>query len=222
MKKIIIVILFWPVTNYFVFAQTKALTGNARSQISDYQIQVAPGRLTLIDLGAPLKSKPWLANNKLARVYTLFNKKNNSSILVVQGISDSGACDLTADTESGIVNVLITAKSSPGNDLIMDPNRSSIIDNKNFFQLNSYRTALIKLKSKIDEFVLAGDPDLIKCKAIFDFYDPNFLKSFALSGSNTVGKTDIVIATELGIIKFELEVNTNENQHNNIIDFSTY
>jgi hypothetical protein len=34
------------------------------------------------------------------------------------------------------------------------------------------------------------------------------------------GKTDIVIATQEGIIKFELEVSNNEMAHDGIIDFS--
>ncbi len=223
MKKIIIIlVLLSQLASISPQANAQVFEVNASSQISDYTISVAPGRITLIDFGTKLRSQPWLVNNKLARIYPLNNKKNNTSILAVQGLSDSGSCDLTADTEAGLFNIQIVARPSPGADLIIDEDRSSIIDNKNLFQINSNRTALIKLSSKIDEFVLAGDPELLKCRPIFDFYDSRFLKSFALSGSNTLGKTDLVIATEKGIIKFEIEVNTNENQHNNIIDFSDY
>lgn len=223
MKKIIIILVFLSqIASVCPPVEALVFEVNASSQISDYTISVAPGRITLIDLGAKLRSQPWLVNSKLARIYPLNNKQLDSSILAVQGLSSSGSCDLTADTEAGLVNIHIIAKPTPGMDLIIDKNRSSIIDNKNLFQINSNRTALIKLSSKIDEFVLAGDPELLKCRPIFDFYDSKFLKSFALSGSNTLGKTDLVIATEKGIIKFEIEVNTNENQHNNIIDFSDY
>jgi len=221
MKKIIIILIFLsPLAGIYSRVSAQVFEVNARSQISDYTISIAPGRITLIDLGAKLKSQPWLVNNKLARIYQLNNRLNNSTVLAVQGLSSTGTCDLTADTEAGLINIQIVAKASPGADLIINQSRSSILDNENLFQINSNRTALIKLSSKIDEFVLAGDPELVKCKPIFDFYDSKFLKSFALSGSNTLGKTDIVIATEKGIIKFELEVNTNEKQHNNIIDFS--
>jgi len=104
MKKIIIFCIFFSQLGSLSFhASAKVFEVNARSQISDYQISVAPGRITLIDLGTELKSQPWLVNNKLARIYLLTNIKNSSSVLALQGLSDSGSCDLVLDTEEGVL-----------------------------------------------------------------------------------------------------------------------
>lgn len=217
MKKIIFILAISCLLNS---AQAESLRINLKSELNGNEVFVSPGRITLIELGAPIKSQPWLVNKKIARVYVLHNPQKNQSVIALQGLSDKGSSDLTVRTDSGIINILINARSAPGEDLIIDKNHSSIINNKNYQSINTNRTALVKLAEPINEYVLAGDPDMVSCRAVFDSHDPNFLKSFALAGLSEMGKTDIVIATQEGIIKFELEVSNNEMAHDGIIDFS--
>lgn len=218
MKLLTLIILYTLVTENVCLATYQA---QIISTPPSPRIQISPGRITLIDLGSIINGHVWLTNPQLARIYSLSGLADEQarSIIAIQGLQDQGATDLTISTEAGIKQFHLIVGKNPGVDFICNRERSRILSNNQTYTIHPSRATIIDLPAPVNEYVLAGDPSLIKLKQVVDFYHQNFLKTFALASSTTQGVTDIVIATNKGIIKFTLEIQGAQHEHTNHISF---
>lgn len=178
-------------------------------------LKVAYGKLSLIDLGSLLMNDVTVLDDSLVRVYTLsgLKEEEKKSVIAIQGLKSKGETDLTARTAAGIFQFHLILGNSR-EDLIMDPDnsRTKILDNK--FPISLGRLSLVSCPSHINEYVLAGNPNLIELRQVVTDNDPEFLKTFALASKNVRGRTDIVIASKSGVYKFELDIGSKEHSEN--------
>ncbi len=186
-------------------------------------LSVGYGRLSLIDLGSLITAKPLVVNEQLARVYELsgLDMESDKSILAIQGLKDSGETDLTVDTEAGIKQFHLVLNAAETDDLLLVPKlaRSNIVMQK--YYLATERSSVVRMPAHINEYVLAGNPNLLNLKQVKDYYDAEFLKVFAFVTNTKAGETDVVIPTRKGVYKFTIEVGDDENlQHNDFIDIN--
>ncbi len=189
-------------------------------------LRVGYGRLSLIDLGSLINAKPLIVDETLVRAYELsgLDTENDKSIIVLQGLKDSGETDLTVDTQTGIKQFHLILNANNGDDLVMDPKLSRSYIVREPYLLAKSRSSIIKMPTHINEYVLAGNPNLVSLKQVKDYYDQDFLKIFALVTNINEGLTDIVIPTRRGVYKFVVDIgrmNDENIQHNTFIDFAS-
>jgi hypothetical protein len=179
-------------------------------------LKVAYGKLSLIDLGSLIQNEPIILDDSLVRVQTLsgLNEEDKKSILILQGLKEDGSTDLTVRTASGIYQFHIVLDPDKRDDLIMNPlnAKSKILKSK--FPLSKNRMTLVSLPKHINEYVLAGNTNLISLKQVVTDEDPEFLKTFALTTANSYGSTDIVVASKSGVYKFEVEIGNGDHTEN--------
>jgi len=179
-------------------------------------LKVAYGKLSLIDLGSLIQNEPIVLNDSLIRVHTLsgLKEEEKKSILILQGLKEKGSTDLTVRTASGIYQFHIILDPEKREDLIINPlnAKSKILKSK--FPLNKNRMTLVSLPKHINEYVLAGNPNIISLRQVVTDEDPEFLKTFALTSGNNYGRTDIVVASKSGVYKFEIEIGNDSHTEN--------
>ncbi len=185
------------------------------------RIQLARGHLSLIDLGALITSKSINYDQSKLNLYKLSGMydENDKSIVVAQALVNKGSCDLNIKTESGLKQLHLILTESNGEDFSFDPSRSRSRIYSEPIKIAKTRSTVIRLPTHINEYVLIGDPDLVKFEHINDFYDKDFLKSFALLAGDKQAKTDLVIASRHKVYKVPLEV-VNGNEHMPFVDFT--
>jgi hypothetical protein len=188
-------------------------------------MKVGYGRLSVIDLGSLINAKPLVTDEKLVRIYEVsgLDAENDKSIIIVQGLKDSGETDLTVDTQTGIKQFHLILEAGDGEDIILNPRLSRNTISSEAFTLDLGRSTVIQMPAHINEYVLAGNPNLVNLKQIKDYYDQDFLKIFAINTNTNKGLTDLVVPTCNGVYKLTLDIGgiNNENlQHNSFIDFS--
>ncbi len=202
------------------------INSNAEAQ----SIRIGYGRLSLIDLGSLINAKPLVVNEALIKVYELsgLDAESDKSIIAIQGLQASGETDLTVDTQTGIKSFHLILENTAGEDLILDPRLARNYIIKSPYLLAQGRSSIVKMPAHINEYVLAGNPNLVSLKQVKDYYDDEFLKVFALVTNTNAGLTDIVIPTRRGVYKFTLDIvrtnnETNDEniQHTAFIDFSS-
>jgi hypothetical protein len=171
-------------------------------------LNIAKGKISLIDLGSLISAEPILSNKEIARLYQLsaLEDENHKNILAVQGIKEFGESDLSIKTSSGIYQFHLNSGKDSG-DLILDPNNSKLINHPQTIELMPNRSSLVRLSQPINEYVLCGNPDLLELKQVVDYYDPDFLKVFLLSTKALEGETDLVIATAANLHKLKIKIN---------------
>lgn len=171
-------------------------------------LEVAYGKLSLIDLGVFIKNEVLVFDESLIRVYALsgFNNENNKTVIAVQGLKPYGDTDLIVNTESGIYQFHVTLDPEQRNDIIMNPYHSSVVIFDKVFQTRTGRLTLVSLGSHINEYVLAGNPNLVSLRQIVADNDNQFLKTFALIMNGYADSTDIVVAAKSGVYKFTVDI----------------
>lgn len=184
-------------------------------------IKLGYGRISLIDLGALINSRPVIVNENLVHAYPLsgLDDEKDKTIIALQGLSDNGETDLTLSTSSGVYQFHIVIDDNQGEDFIAYPQLSRIKVMPQDYKLSTNRSTIIALPKHINEYVLAGNPNLINVKQIKDYYDKDFLKTFALNTNVNHGLTDLVMATRDGVYKITVDIKGDKNvEHTNIID----
>ena len=179
-------------------------------------LNVAYGKLSLIDLGSLIQNDPIILDDSLLRIQTLsgLNEEDKKSIIAIQGLKEEGSTDLTVRTASGIYQFHIILNPDKRGDLIMNPLNAKTKILKSKFPLSKNRMTLVSLPKHINEYVLAGNTNLISLKQVVTDEDPEFLKTFALSTANSYGSTDVVVASKSGVYKFELEIGDGDHTEN--------
>jgi hypothetical protein len=174
-------------------------------------LQVAYGRMSLIDLGVLIKDLPFVLDESLIRVYALsgFDDEMHKSILAIQGLKRSGQTDLSVTTETGIYQFHIRLDTSCPEDLLLKPSQSRSVMQAGNFHLAIQRMSLVSLPSEVNEYVLASRPDLLALKQVAGVDSEKFLKIFALASKDKAGLSDVVIATRLGVYKFTIVIGGN-------------
>ena len=191
-------------------------------QASSIPLKVGYGRFSLIDFGSLIISEPLLVDKTKARVYTIsgLDDDDNKSIIAIQGLSQTGETDLTVDTQAGIYQIHLSLNDNQGEDLMLgEQSRCKIIATQ--FKLAKSRSTIVKLDSHINQYILAANPKLVTYNNIKDYYEPDFLKVFALVSKDQTGTTDIVVPSRSGVYKFSIEITGENNDHNSFIDFSS-
>lgn len=190
-------------------------------RVEAIDIKLAYARISLIDLGALINARPIIANENLVRAYELsgLDDENDKTIIALQGLSDTGATDLTVSTVSGIYQFHITIDSNQGEDFIAYPQLSRIRVISEPYSLGLSRSTIVVLPNHINEYVLAGNPNLVSVQQVKDYYDKDFLKIFNLATNSNHGFTDLVMATRQGVYKISLEIKEDKDAtHTNIVD----
>ncbi len=179
-------------------------------------LNVAYGRISLIDLGSLIQGDVLILDDSLVRIYKLsgLNDENKKSVLAIQGLKESGETDLSVRTASGIFQFHIALNPEESEDIIMQPNNSRTRILRAKFPLMTKRMSLITSPFHINEYVLGGDPDLVSVKQVVKDNDNEFLKTFALVTGEETGKTDIVVASKGSVYKFTVEIGANDHAEN--------
>lgn len=188
-------------------------------------LRVGYGRLNVIDLGSLINAKPLVTDEKSVRIYEVsgLDAENDKSIIIVQGLKDSGETDLTVDTQTGMKQFHLILEAGDGEDIVLNPRLSRNTISSEVFTLDLGRSTVIQMPAHINEYVLAGNPSLVNLKQVKNYYDQDFLKTFAINTNINKGLTDLVIPTRNGVYKFTLDIgriNNENSQHNSFIDFS--
>lgn len=183
--------------------------------LASTKINVAFGRLSLIDLGALITAKPVVKDKSLVNVYMLsgLSQEENKSIVAIQGLKKSGNTDLIIRTKKHIHQFRIILNNTEGEDLNLNPQNSRTKIIKKPFHLKTQRLCSVSSPSHINEYVLAGNPHLIDLEQIVSNTDPEYLKTFALSTKKQEGNTDIVIASKQAVYKFTIKIGESNEKH---------
>lgn len=187
------------------------------------ELKIGYGRLSIIDLGSLINSKPLVTNEKLVRIYEVsgLDAEHDKSIIIVQGLKSSGETDLTVDTQTGIKQFHLILDPGTTENKIVNPQSSRSIIISEAVTLEPQRSTIIEMPAHINEYVLGGNPNLISIKQIKDYHDKDFLKTFALNTNASEGLTDIAIATRKAVYKLTLDIrriNNEHIQHHSLID----
>lgn len=170
-------------------------------------LKLGYGRLLLLDLGSKITGKVLVDNSSLVTTYPLsaFANEDQCSVVALQGLNNQGETDLSISTNDGIKQFHIQLDDNSHQDLILNPIRQKIstLLNQN---LKPERSTIITSPDYINEFVLAGNPNLISAQEIVTEQDPNYLKTFKIKTSVNKGCTDLVIATNRQIYKLSIEI----------------
>lgn len=176
------------------------------------KIQLSYGRISLIDLGSFINSDIKIQNTSLINAYKLsaFPDESKKSILAVQAILNEGSSELNLSTEEGLNHFSIEISADEfSENLILNPikARSQILEN--VLKLKKSQSLLIKSPYPVNEYVLAGNPDLISLEKIYPRSHPDYLKTFLIYSKNQTGLTDLLIATNRLVYKLCIEITEN-------------
>lgn len=192
------------------------------NSVQAIDLQVGYGRFSIVDLGSLINSAPLVVDDTKVKVYSLsgLNDEEAKSIVAIQGISKAGETDLSINTQAGIYQFHLHLVQGQGQDMALGDNiRSRMYPNS--FNLERSRSSIINMPAPINQYILAANPELVSYKSIKDYYDRDFLKTFALVTQNSLGKTDIVVPTQVGVYKFTINIGENSNEtHSSFIDFN--
>lgn len=186
-------------------------------ELNAQTIKISEGKISLIDLGSLMVSKPILSDPNLFKVYELSALENeeHKNILAIQGLKSSGEGDLSVKTSSGFEQFHLLLNKEP-NDLVADLINSKLKVQTEILHMEPNRSTLIKVSEPINEYVLCGNPNLLQIKHVVDYYDADFLKVFLLNANSYEGETDIVIPTARAAYKLKVKIHKGANHETNI------
>ncbi len=181
---------------------------------SAHNLNIAWGRIVLVDLGSLIKSEPLIGDDSLVRVYPLsgLNAEDDRSILAIQGIAETGSTDLSVNTEAGIIQLHITLGSTSSPDLILNSQRSRLCVSNQVINMSRERSLILETDSPINEYLLASRPNLFNLKQLVAQNDPKYFSSAVLQ-SKASGISDIVVATKSRVYKFTINTGGQNNEH---------
>lgn len=201
--------------NILLFLYTLSLGVNAES----INIKVGYARIALIDLGSLIIADPILSDITKFKLYTLsaLEDESHKNIIAIQGLKSSGEGDLSVKTNSGFYQFhLMLAEEST--DYILNQQNSKIITLENIL-LQPNRSSIIRSKYPINEYILAGNPNLVTASQLVNYYDDDFLKVFLLNTKSYEGSTDIVIPTNNMLYKLPIKI-SNKYDHENTVNLN--
>lgn len=168
-------------------------------------IKLAYGRLALIDTGAQIQSEILVDDPHLLRAYAVSGHPNEKlkSIIVLHGLEDKGSTNISVMTSAGIKQYSIELNSKETQDYIEDPSKSRSFIVTEIFDLG--KSTIVRLPNYVNEYIFAGNPNCLKLNPLVKFYDPEFLKIFALQSLCDEVLTDLVIPTQDAVIKINLK-----------------
>ena len=171
-------------------------------------IKVGYGRISLIDLGTLITGQPVVINKGLVNVYELsgLDDESSKSIIAIQGLKKSGETDISVNTKAGVFSFHVSLNQADGEDIIFNPNYSRVQINPKYQPIYKERMTVVDLDSTINEFVLAGNPNIVEFKHLCDPESEDFLKLFGINSKTFSGKTDLVVATQKGVHKIKLTI----------------
>lgn len=208
------------ITRLLALLITVSSLGTLCSQeaLASHNIKVAYGKLSLIDLGSVIQNQITVLDESLVRVYPLsgLSDEDKKSIIAIQGLAKSGETDISVRTSSGIYQFHLALNPSICEDFVLEPSRARIKILKSKYPLAQERMTISSMPSHINEYVLAGNPNLISLKQIVQDDDPEFLKTFALASNSQEGETNIVVASKSGVFKFDIDIKANNYHTENI------
>ncbi len=186
------------------------------------ELRVAWGRIALIDLGSLLKSEPLIGDINLLRVYSLsaMEDEESKSIIALQGLSDSGATDLSIDSHSGLIQTHVALSDIKTEDLVLDPSHSRTCIITTPYSVQLERSIVVETDAPFNELVLASQPTLIELRHLHKDNDVKYFKTLVLH-AKAAGLTDIVIATKSRVYKFTLKIGGTQNEHTERIKLDT-
>jgi len=172
------------------------------------EIQLAVGRIAVLDLGSIIRSKLQIANPELINAYTVsgIDDENSHSIIVLQGLKDNGETDLIVNTSYGLEQFKVVLNKNITEDYCLAPNNTRLRTISSPIKLNPQRSSIIKLSRHINKFILASDPSLIKADELLDYYDENYLKTISIISAAHEGIADLIIPSKAGVYKLTLEI----------------
>lgn len=180
-------------------------------------LELAYGRLSLVDLGALIKSPCTIVKPELARVYELSGLENekDKSIIAIQALEKSGETDLSLSTSAGIIqlHLIITNEAK---DLLLNPKNARSIIHPELIKMSPERLTLLSSYNKVNEYVLASNPELISAKEAQQEKNLDYYKNFYLISNSKTGITDIVVATASAVHKFTIEIGGTNEHHEHI------
>jgi len=175
--------------------------------------QLGWARLAIMDIGSLVKSAPLVGDTSLVRAYLVSGMPDEDarSIVVLQGLSDSGSTDINIDSHAGLIQKQI-ALGMQSEDLILNPvkSRSCIITQP--YTLALERTTVIETDAPFNEYILASQPTLIELRHLHSENDAEYFKTIAIKARAT-GLSDIVIATKSRVYKFTIKIGGTPNEH---------
>lgn len=181
-------------------------------------IYLESGKIALIDLGSLINSEAQIVNKELVRAYPIsgLEDENSNSVLALQGLKDSGETDLTVSTSSGFYQFRVILNNQKTTDLVINPSSSRLKLYPESFHLSPERSSIVSLPRYINQKILVGDPELIKATQFLDYYDENFLKLISITSSENKGQTSLVIPSQTGVYKLNIDVNKEARHEANI------
>ncbi len=170
--------------------------------------------LALIDLGTIIKSAPLVGDTSLLRAYALSGMQDEEtrSVIVLQGLNNSGLTDINIDTYSGLVHLPISLTETNTEDQIMNTAKSRSCIIKQFYPVELERSLVIEVDAPLNEFVLAAQPTLVELRHLHQDNDPMYLRTIVLQ-AKAAGTTDIVIATKSRVYKLTIKIGGTQNEH---------
>lgn len=186
--------------------------------VNAQNIYLEAGKISLIDLGSLINSQPQIVNKDLVRAYTVSGLEDEtaSSVLALQGLKDNGETDLTISTSSGFYQFRIILNKESTTDFSLNPNNSRLKIYSKEFKLNPERSSVLSLPKYINRQVLIGDPDLLQASQFLDYYDSNFLKIISITSSQNEGTTSLVIPSQAGVYKLNIDIKKEAEHEANI------
>lgn len=183
-------------------------------------IKVGKGRISLIDLGSQIKSEPAIAQKEFINVYPLSAQidRNKKTVLAIQGLQEQGETSFFINTEAGVQNIEVELDKDSSETQIFDPIHQKTRVFKKTYHLNINSSLRVASPYYINDYVLAGDPDLMSLDPFSNYYDENYLKNFIINAKELKAKTDIVVPTTRQIFKFTIQIDNFKGGYDNVIN----
>lgn len=183
-------------------------------------IKVGKGRISLIELDSNISSEPTIAQKELINVFSLSADidREKKTVLAIQGLQDQGETSFFVDTAFGAQNIIVQLDKTSSETESRKPGLTKIKSLSQIFNLKINSSLRVTSPYYLNDYVLAGDPELFNLDPFSDYYDENYLKNFILNAKDIRAKTDIVVPTTRKIFKFTIEVDQFKGAYNNVIN----
>lgn len=193
---------------------TFILTGSAHA------IKVGKGRISLIDLGAQIKSEPSIAQKEFIHVYSLSADvdRDKKTIVAIQGLQDQGETSFFIDTSLGVRNIKVELDHDSSETEVFNPEHNKIRVFEKVFKIKTNSSLRVASPYYINDYVLAGDPELLSLDPFSNYYDENYLRNFIISARDTKAKTEIIVPTTKQVFKFTIQIDQFKGAYDNAIN----
>jgi hypothetical protein len=183
-------------------------------------IKVGKGRISLIDLGSQIKSNPSIAQTEFINVYPLSAEidRKKKTVLAIQGLQEQGETSFFINTEAGVQNIEVELDENSSETQIFDANQQKTQVFEKTYHLNINSSLRVASPYYINDYVLAGDPDLMSLDPFSNYYDENYLKNFIINAKELKAKTDIIVPTTRQIFKFTIQIDNFKGGYDSVIN----